>query len=139
MLTSAASERATRRNSFFFGKFSSSSRSAFACPRSAVLGVLYVPYPAGGPTDTLARILAELVRISLGRPVIIENVSGAGGSIGCDRRRLREVRICFTRDLEFQDCSPSAQRACRSERLIVPPVRARSRVTCRCSGVPLSS
>jgi tripartite-type tricarboxylate transporter receptor subunit TctC len=44
-----------------------------------------VPYPAGGPTDTLARILAEHVRISLGQPVIIENVSGAGGSIGVGR------------------------------------------------------
>ncbi len=46
---------------------------------------IVVPYPAGGPTDTLARILAEHVRISLGQPVIIENVSGAGGSIGVGR------------------------------------------------------
>jgi tripartite-type tricarboxylate transporter receptor subunit TctC len=44
-----------------------------------------VPYPAGGPTDTLTRILAEHVRISLDQPVIIENVSGAGGSIGVGR------------------------------------------------------
>jgi hypothetical protein len=33
------------------------------------------------------------------------------------------VRICFTRDLKFRDCSPSVQRACRSERVIMPPVR----------------
>jgi tripartite-type tricarboxylate transporter receptor subunit TctC len=46
---------------------------------------IVVPYPAGGPTDTLARILAEHVRISLGQPLIIENVSGAGGSIGVGR------------------------------------------------------
>ena len=46
---------------------------------------IVVPYPAGGPTDTLARILAEHVRVSLGQPVIIENVSGAGGSIGVGR------------------------------------------------------
>ena len=46
---------------------------------------IVVPYPAGGPTDTLARILAEHVRISLGQPVVIENVSGAGGSIGVGR------------------------------------------------------
>jgi tripartite-type tricarboxylate transporter receptor subunit TctC len=46
---------------------------------------IVVPFPAGGPTDTLARILAEHMRISLGQPVIIENVSGAGGSIGVGR------------------------------------------------------
>jgi ribonuclease T2 len=44
-------------------------------------------------------------------------------TIDCGRGRLREVRICFTRDLQFRDCSPSVQRACRSERLIMPPVR----------------
>jgi len=46
---------------------------------------IVVPFPAGGPTDTLARILAEHMRTSLGQPVIIENVSGAGGSIGVGR------------------------------------------------------
>jgi tripartite-type tricarboxylate transporter receptor subunit TctC len=46
---------------------------------------IVVPYPAGGPTDTLARILSEHLRTSLGQPVIIENVSGAGGSIGMGR------------------------------------------------------
>jgi ribonuclease T2 len=44
-------------------------------------------------------------------------------TIDCDRRRLREVRICLTRELSFRDCSRSAERACRSERLIMPPVR----------------
>src|SRR5262249_58261585 len=46
---------------------------------------IVVPFPAGGPTDTLARILTEHMRTSLGQPVIIENVSGAGGSIGVGR------------------------------------------------------
>jgi tripartite-type tricarboxylate transporter receptor subunit TctC len=46
---------------------------------------MVVPYPAGGPTDTLARILTERMRTSLGQPVIIENVSGAGGTIGVGR------------------------------------------------------
>jgi tripartite-type tricarboxylate transporter receptor subunit TctC len=44
-----------------------------------------VPYPAGGPTDTIARILAERMGATLGQPLIIENVSGAGGSIGVGR------------------------------------------------------
>jgi len=43
---------------------------------------LVVPYPAGGPTDTIARILAERMGTALGQTVIIENVSGAGGAIG---------------------------------------------------------
>jgi tripartite-type tricarboxylate transporter receptor subunit TctC len=46
---------------------------------------LIVPYPAGGPSDTLARVLAEAMRTTLGQPVIVENVSGAGGSIGTQR------------------------------------------------------
>ncbi len=46
---------------------------------------MVVPFPAGGPTDTLARILSERMRVSLGQPVIIETVTGAGASIGVAR------------------------------------------------------
>jgi tripartite-type tricarboxylate transporter receptor subunit TctC len=46
---------------------------------------IIVPYPAGGPTDTLARILAEHMKGTLGQTVIVENVAGAGGSIGVAR------------------------------------------------------
>jgi tripartite-type tricarboxylate transporter receptor subunit TctC len=46
---------------------------------------IIVPFPAGGPTDTLARILAEPMRVSLGQPVVVENVTGAGASIGVTR------------------------------------------------------
>jgi hypothetical protein len=44
-----------------------------------------VPAPAGGPGDTIARLLAEPMRGSLGQPVIIENVGGANGTIGTAR------------------------------------------------------
>src|ERR1043165_8990021 len=44
-----------------------------------------VPFPAGGPTDTLARILADHMKTTLGEPIIVENVSGAAGSIGVAR------------------------------------------------------
>jgi tripartite-type tricarboxylate transporter receptor subunit TctC len=44
-----------------------------------------VPFPAGGPTDSLARVLSEPMRMSLGQPLIIENVTGATGSLGVGR------------------------------------------------------
>jgi tripartite-type tricarboxylate transporter receptor subunit TctC len=43
---------------------------------------IVVPYPAGGPTDTIARLLGERMRATLGQTVVIENVAGAGGNIG---------------------------------------------------------
>lgn len=43
---------------------------------------LIVPFSAGGPADTVARVMAEHMRTSLGETVIIENITGAGGSIG---------------------------------------------------------
>jgi len=44
-----------------------------------------VPFAAGGPTDTIARIVSERMRASLGQAVIIENVTGADGTIGVGR------------------------------------------------------
>jgi tripartite-type tricarboxylate transporter receptor subunit TctC len=44
-----------------------------------------VPFAAGGPTDAIARIIGERMRVSLGQAVVIENVTGASGSIGVER------------------------------------------------------
>ncbi len=46
---------------------------------------MIVPFAAGGPGDTRARVLAEHMRGTLGQPVVVENVTGAGGSIGVGR------------------------------------------------------
>src|SRR5262245_30692019 len=46
---------------------------------------IVVPFAAGGPTDTIARIMGERMRQTLGQTVIIENVTGAAGSIGVGR------------------------------------------------------
>ncbi len=44
-----------------------------------------VTYPPGGPVDTVTRIVAEHMRGTLGQPFVIENVGGAGGSLGVGR------------------------------------------------------
>ena len=46
---------------------------------------MVVPVPAGGAMDTNARVVAEAMRASLGQPVVIENVTGASGTIGAGR------------------------------------------------------
>jgi tripartite-type tricarboxylate transporter receptor subunit TctC len=47
--------------------------------------VVVVPFAAGGPTDTIGRIMAERMQVSLGQPLIMENVSGAAGTTGVGR------------------------------------------------------
>ena len=42
---------------------------------------VFVPYPAGGPTDTIARAVTQSLSAELGQSIIIENQSGAGGRI----------------------------------------------------------
>jgi tripartite-type tricarboxylate transporter receptor subunit TctC len=44
-----------------------------------------VPFSAGGPSDAMMRILAERMKLTLGETVLIENVTGAGGSLGVGR------------------------------------------------------
>ena len=44
-------------------------------------------------------------------------------AIGCDRRRLSEVRLCLSKDLQFHDCPEIAKRSCRRDQLIMPPTR----------------
>jgi len=46
---------------------------------------LWVPFAAGGPTDTVARIVTEPMRASLGQAVTIENITGAAGTVGTGR------------------------------------------------------
>ncbi len=46
-----------------------------------------------------------------------------GIAVTCGGRRLDEVRICLSRDLQFRDCGDSNARSCRRDRLVMPPVR----------------
>src|SRR5271163_3043959 len=46
---------------------------------------IVVPYAAGGATDTIGRVMAERMKSSLGQPVIVEDATGAGGTIAVGR------------------------------------------------------
>jgi tripartite-type tricarboxylate transporter receptor subunit TctC len=46
---------------------------------------MVVPFAAGAPVDTVGRLIAERMRVSLGQPIILENTSGAAGSLGVGR------------------------------------------------------
>jgi tripartite-type tricarboxylate transporter receptor subunit TctC len=45
---------------------------------------MVIPFPAGGPTDVMTRVLSEKLTQALGQPVVVENKPGAGGTIGAD-------------------------------------------------------
>ncbi len=55
----------------------------------------------------------------------LENPGLGKGAIAitCDKRRLREVRICFSRDLQFRACQQVDRNSCRRQKIVMPPVR----------------
>jgi tripartite-type tricarboxylate transporter receptor subunit TctC len=63
--------------------FGISSASAQTYPSKPI--TMIVPFAAGGATDVLARFLGERMRAILGQTIVVENVTGAGGSIGVTR------------------------------------------------------
>ncbi len=46
---------------------------------------MVIPFAAGGPTDTVGRLIAQAMSTDLGQPVVVENVGGAGGTLGAQR------------------------------------------------------
>src|SRR3954470_15629001 len=57
--------------------------SADAFPARPI--TLIVPFPAGGPSDALARAVAQGMSIHLKQPIVVENIAGASGTIGLAR------------------------------------------------------
>ena len=49
-----------------------------------------------------------------------------GISVGCDSKRLTEVRLCLSRELQFHDCPEVARRSCRRDQVLMPPLRGGS-------------
>jgi tripartite-type tricarboxylate transporter receptor subunit TctC len=78
-----------RRTLFFWFVLTAFSAIARAGPASKLYPTrpitIVVPFPAGGPTDTIARIVSEQMSVFLAQPLVIENVTGAGGTIGAGR------------------------------------------------------
>ena len=48
-----------------------------------------------------------------------------GMSVGCNRRRLSEIRVCLTKDMQFRSCREIAADSCRRDQVVMPPVRGR--------------
>jgi ribonuclease T2 len=44
-------------------------------------------------------------------------------AISCARKRLTEVRLCLSKDLQFRDCPEIVKRSCRRDHLVMPPTR----------------
>jgi tripartite-type tricarboxylate transporter receptor subunit TctC len=74
----------------FVARFAAVALSLAAAPIAGALGETYptrsvtmvIPFAAGGPTDVLGRILGQRMSQSLGQQIIVENVTGAGGTLG---------------------------------------------------------
>src|SRR5689334_21500103 len=67
--------------------------SAQAYPSKPI--TMNVPFAAGGTTDVIGRILAERMKVTFGQPLIVENVTGAGGTIGVTRA-VRAAPVGYT-------------------------------------------
>lgn len=72
----------------------------------------------------------------LGNPIVVSpdeiaeafvkanpGLSRSGLAVACDRKRLRDVRVCLNKDFSFRDCTEVARRACRRGKIAVPAVR----------------
>jgi len=77
-----------------------------SCPITMI-----VRFPPGSGLDTVARIIVEPIRVSLGRPIIIENVTGAGGSIGVVGGYQAAVKLAVPSTSRFRPGSFSVRAA----------------------------
>ena len=90
-----------------------------------------VPFAAGGPSDAMMRILGERMRTTLGEAILIENVTGAGGSIGVGRA-VRSPADGYTISFgHLALMSPTAR--CTSSAMILSPISIR---WCCCQAIP---
>jgi ribonuclease T2 len=83
-------------------------------------GTVKIPETYSGPKATLTVTPGEVedafVKANPG-------LSQTGMAVTCNSTRLSEVRICMSKDLKFRDCAEVDRRACKRDKLIMPPVR----------------
>ena len=81
-----------------------------------------VSVPDIGPADGTYKTMTpgEVAQAFIGANPGLEDDHFA---VTCDKRRLREVRICMTTDLEYRSCPEVTRRACRRPSVVLPPVR----------------
>ena len=93
-----------------------------------------VPFPAGGTTDMLARLFGQTLQVALGQPFIVENMGGAGGSVGAENiaRAAPDGYALLFHNLTFSDdhCLAAVRRP-RQARARQISRRSRSPPTCR--------
>jgi tripartite-type tricarboxylate transporter receptor subunit TctC len=68
---------------------------------------LIVPFAAGGPADTIARLVGRVMGERLGQPVVVESRSGAGGVVGVEaaaRSRPTAARRCSPAPARWSPC-----------------------------------
>jgi tripartite-type tricarboxylate transporter receptor subunit TctC len=92
---------------------------------------MIVPFAAGGPTDTVGRLVAEAMTQALGQQVIVENVGGAGGTLGAARAAKADPDGYTV--LMYHIGQATAARSTASSPTTRPPRSTRSagRSTCR--------
>jgi tripartite-type tricarboxylate transporter receptor subunit TctC len=66
-----------------FGALATSALAQAPYPTRTI--TMIVPFAAGGPTDTVARLIAQAMGAELGQTIVVENVGGAGGTLGAQR------------------------------------------------------
>src|SRR5438477_11209969 len=77
---------------------------------------IVVPFPAGGTTDIVARLVAQRMQESMGQPVLVENQGGAGGTIGAANtaKAAPDGYTLLMHNVTFPMASVAAQVANRS-------------------------
>ena len=68
---------------FAAGVFTANAASAQQYPNHPI--TMIVPFPPGGATDAIARIIQDPLQKALGQPIVVENIGGAGGMIAADK------------------------------------------------------
>jgi len=83
-------------------------------------GAVKIPAAFDSPRSTLTVTPDEVEEAFVAAN---SGLTRAGIAVTCGGTRLGEVRICMSKDLRFRDCAEIDRRACRRDRLLMPPVR----------------